>query len=150
LIADNVVNSGTGSGSFNWTVPNIATAGAKVKVSWPAGTPGTIEAQSATFAILAPSFAFGAPLAGASWKIGDNRDIKWSYPINPFHVLIEIRRDESDTWTRILDRDQFTRTNGTFVYTWTVTGPPASNKAQIRITDVDRGISGVSPKFTIK
>jgi hypothetical protein len=79
----NVIATGlANSGSYPWTVPGVATATARVRVTAHDAGGNSAAAQSpADFAIVdgsAPTVTLTAPNGGESWATGSTRDILWS------------------------------------------------------------------------
>lgn len=140
--------------SFSWTVPNISTSQALVRVL--DYTNNTIKDQSnANFTITA-AVTVTAPNGGETWQGGSSHVITWTQGAGVsnywnFHYSL----DAGNSWILIIGNTYIT--NGQ--YNWSVPNSP-SGQCQIQVTDAQNScksdksntlftISPATPIFTI-
>ncbi|MBD3410630.1 MAG: hypothetical protein GF419_10555, partial [Ignavibacteriales bacterium] len=130
-------------GSYPWTVPNVGTSDALVRVS-DASNPSVSDQSDAAFAILAKSLTVTSPNGGEAWEIGSERSVSWTSEFVD-SVLIEYSSDNGGAWEEIATvaaSDNF--------YVWTLPTEPTT-QALARLTDVsDPSVSDQSDAtFTV-
>lgn len=123
-----VSNIDASLGTYDWSVPNIITNEARIRIS--DSDDETVEDISDNvFSISAPSLTVIQPNGGELIEIGSNYDIQWTY-FGVENVNIEYRNSNSGAWNLIVSNVDATLGS----YNWTVPNDP-TNEASVRITD---------------
>lgn len=142
-IKDSIPNSG----SFIWTIPNIATSAQSfIKVSSTV-YPVSKDSNDVAFTITKPIVGVTAPNDGQVWYLGESKSIQWAGVGTSANVKIELSSDSGKTYTTLI-----ASTANTGQYFWTIPYTTrASTKSLIRISDaLDASNSDVSDRtFTI-
>lgn len=115
-------------GSFNWTIPNLFTTTAKIRIS--DANASTISDESETFTISTLRISF--PSGGEAISTGENIDITWTQSANVSRINLEYSLDSTNYVSIASNIDA---TLGTF--NWTIPGGLSSSGAVIRISDFD-------------
>ncbi|MEW6573782.1 MAG: stalk domain-containing protein [Bacillota bacterium] len=95
------------TGVYLWTVPNVNTARAKIKISWytgcEAGAAFLASAESGEFTIRPRSITLTSPNGGERWFAGTQQEISWSATAPPGGGQISLfySTDSGSHWTRI-------------------------------------------------
>ncbi|GMU87070.1 MAG: hypothetical protein AMXMBFR48_23110, partial [Ignavibacteriales bacterium] len=116
------------SGSYLWTVPNIATTQGRVRIS--SATNSTInDISNGAFTIVQPTITATAPNGGEIWRVGSAQNITWnsSYVTN---IKIEYSTNNGSNWLAISNSTQASAGS----YQWIVPNTP-STQCKIRISD---------------
>lgn len=90
-----------------------------------------------------PTISIQSPMAGETWQVGSEVEIKWSAPLIKGHLKIEYSTDNGNTW-KPLEND--TRNDG--VLNWRVPDD-VSSSCRIKICDVDGPSQHTSKPFEI-
>ncbi len=119
------------TGSFAWTLPNLSTTQAKVRV-YDQGTPAVIDESDNTFSINAPLIVT-SPNGGESWQVGGStRTITWTASGTSNYYDLDYSIDNGVTWNAITSNYYQSSTNA--AYTWTLPNNP-STTALVRVKD---------------
>ncbi len=116
------------SGTYSWTVPNVGSTLAKVRIS-DAGNPATADTSNAAFTISAEVVTVVSPNGGEIWLGNSVHNITWT-SVNVTNVKIEFTLDNGTTWSTITASTA--ASSGT--YSWTVPNV-GSTLAKVRISD---------------
>lgn len=116
-------------GTFNWTVPNLATVQGLVRVS-DVLNPALNDISNANFTILQQSIAVTSPNGGESWVGNSVHAVTWT-SANIANVKIEYSLNNGSTWNTITASTP--AAGGTF--NWTVPNS-ATTQGLVRISDV--------------
>ena len=130
-------------GTYDWTVPNVPTASAEVRVSdaWD-GSP--VDASNAVFTILGGnSIVVLTPEAGAAWQYGQSYDVTWQ-STGIASVAVEYRANEVGPWQTIAD--PVAAAAGTTP--WVIPNTPTT-EARVRVRQVGGPVSATSGLFSI-
>ncbi|MBN1448039.1 MAG: carboxypeptidase regulatory-like domain-containing protein [Bacteroidetes bacterium] len=76
-----------------------------------------------------PSLTLLHPTGGERWDIGDSETVKWN-ATGLVNLRVELSRDGGKTFSEVLAPSVAANAGG---FQWTVTGPPVSNDAVVRI-----------------
>jgi PKD-like domain/Secretion system C-terminal sorting domain/Ser-Thr-rich glycosyl-phosphatidyl-inositol-anchored membrane family len=116
------------NGQFVWTVPNIQTNQALVRVT-DAQNPGTTDASNSVFTINIP-ITVTAPNGGESWTALTARTISWNTlgTSNLFNIAYSV--DAGSSWIGVVS--SYTTATGT--YNWNVPNNP-SVQCRVRVMD---------------
>jgi YVTN family beta-propeller protein len=151
LLNGSVQNSGSGSGSAGWIIPNTPTTAGRIRITWLNGANASAVSERITVNPLSIAVTVPDSTLNVTWAIGKDKQIKWSHNIPGTIVWrIEISRDFGASWLPIAEySDSSSGTSDS--YTWTVSGPSTTTgQAKLRITAVNYNITATSPQFTIK
>ena len=118
-IEDSFANTTPASGgTYPWTIPNAATALAKVRVSdADAGHPASNDESDAVFNIQS-AFTITSPTSGLNWAVNESHAITWTNTgtVGQIRLYYATENDSYATWTEITSAA--TTNNNT--YSWTV------------------------------
>ena len=116
-------------GSYAWTVPNVATSQAMVRVSdaWD-GSP--TDVSNATFTITAISLAVASPNGGEVWQYNAVHPITW-VNAGTSHVALDYQVTPGGSWQPIVASTPA----GPGSYDWTIPDAEASS-ARVRVREV--------------
>jgi hypothetical protein len=135
----------TGSGSFNWIIPNTTSIQCKVRLLDTSDvTVG--DTSNSVFTIFQPQIVVTSPNGGETWVVGTQKNITWTsgYVAN---VKIEYSTNNGNNWINIINS---TPAN-TGLYSWLIPNT-ASNQCKVRIIDTSAPSIGDSSNntFTIQ
>lgn len=131
-------------GQFNWTVPNVTTANAKIKIVDALNT-AILDSSANDFSI--GLLILTAPVLAQESQSGKQLIINWN-SVGVDNIKIEYSLDNS-TWVSTPIISSVAANLGT--YTWDIPADIYSQQARIRITSIDDDqISDVSDLFIIK
>ncbi len=115
-----------------------------------AAAPGKSSAQGisqASFTLFAPQISVTAPVAGATWVLGEQQTIRWSSNLPATaSVAVELSHDGGSTWTELA-----VAIFNSSSFSWNVAGATSNNVlARISLNDtyILRGVSQAA--FTIQ
>jgi len=131
------------AGTYDWTVPNVPTATAEVRVSdaWD-GAPASQSA--AVFSITGgSSITVLAPTAGAAWQYAHSYDVTWQ-STGIASVAVEYRANEVGPWLTIAD--PVAAAAGKTA--WIIPNAP-TNEARVRVRQVGGPTSATSGLFSL-
>lgn len=141
----NIQTSYSGN-SLTWTVPNIPSTQALIRVQNTSNTCQT-DNSNANFTISAATPVVTAPNGGQVWTIGTLQNITWTPSTYYSNVDIEYSTNNGSTWTTIVTNDA---NDGT--YSWTIPNAPTSqalvrvsNNANPAINDVSNAVFSIVP-----
>lgn len=141
----NIQTSYSGN-TLTWSVPNLPTTQALVRVQNSSNTCQTDNSNS-TFTISAATPVLTAPNGGQTWTIGTVQNITWTPSTYYSNVDIEYSTNNGSTWTTIVTNDA---NDGT--YAWTIPNAPTSqalvrvsNNANPSINDVSNAVFSIVP-----
>ncbi|MDD3803375.1 MAG: hypothetical protein PHW02_03180, partial [bacterium] len=133
-----IITTTPNDGDYLWTVPNAATALAKVRISNPTD-PTNFDISDSVFEIQKPVIDVKKPDGGNILRIGESYPIHWDWSGGVANVKIEYSIDDGTNWTVIIAS---TANDGEHI--WTVPNYPSVN-CRIRITStVDANCFGIS------
>ena len=133
---------GAGSGVYYYNVPNNSTANAKIRLT-DVRTGSEITETSQTFTINNLSLTY--PTSSSLWIAGDSYTITWNSS-NIVNLGIDYSTDEGTTWNAVTASTPAS----TGSYNWTIPDSLSTDKAKIRIFDVDNNAAiDSSENFTI-
>ncbi len=147
LIAANAPNTG----SFAWTVPEVESDNALVRIS-DAGDGSPVDVSDAAFQMVIDAITITSPNGGERWITGSNHAITWDSKGAIATVFLEYSADGGTTWHGF-----FTGAPNTGSFNWTVPNT-LTDQALIRISDAadgapsdvsDRPFSIVSSNLTL-
>lgn len=116
-------------GSYSWTLPNISTGQALVRIS-DSSNPLTADTSNAVFTITAvPKIIVTSPNGGESWLGNSIHNITWTSQ-NVANVKIELSLDNGGHWSTLANSVAASSAQ----YSWTVPDT-SSSQALIRISD---------------
>jgi photosystem II stability/assembly factor-like uncharacterized protein len=125
-------------GTFAWTVPDVATTTAEVRVSdaWDASPS---DVTNAVFTILQPSsVTLLSPAGGEAWKVGTTHPLTWA-ATGVDSVVLEYRTAPAAAWTQI------TRVlSSPAAYDWLVPLAPSAT-ARVRVHDRLGSLESITP-----
>jgi len=117
-----------GAGTYSWTVPNNPKTTCKVKVADTRKEDTVYAVSPENFSIIG-SITITAPLSGAEWPVGQQKEITWAQNGNIAQCKILLSRDSGASWTQITD----TASGGS--YFWDIPESYCSPTARIKIID---------------
>ncbi len=127
-----IVNSTANSGDYNWTVPDIATSSAVVRISNAAlATPSDISDN--IFTIIRSGLSVISPNGGETWDGNSDQMILWSSTGVFASVKIEYSIDNGGTWTTVAPN-----ASNIGSYSWKVPNLE-SDQTRLRISDAADG-----------
>ena len=127
-ITTSLYASGT-TGSYNWTIPNVASTKAKIRI-YPSGSVNYADLSDSTFSIR-PAVTLIQPNFGGLLQVGTTYPIKWtSDGISNLYDLAYSTTGAAGTWTNIV----IGYNTSTNTYNWTVPNVPSTN-CYIRVRD---------------
>ena len=119
------------TGSFSWTLPNLSSNQAKVRV-YDQGTPSVVDESDNTFSINAPLIV-NSPNGGENWAVGGSaRTISWTAAGTSNYYDLDYSTDNGVTWNSITSNYYQSSTNAS--YTWTIPNNP-STTVLVRVKD---------------
>ncbi len=125
-----VVESTPNDGTFQWTLPQVETETALIRISDAAdGFP--FDVSNGTFAIRTPGLTIVAPNGGELWNGGTEQTIRWATIGNITQVDLEYSLDAGNSWSSIVSD-----TVNTGTHVWHVPNQ-TSTIALIRIFNAD-------------
>ncbi|MFQ5640053.1 MAG: FG-GAP-like repeat-containing protein [bacterium] len=127
-----IIASVNNSGSFSWTVPDVVTQSALVRIS-DAATGDPVDVSDSSFAIIQSTLTLLSPNGGESWMGKSGQLITWSGTGEVNSVKLEYSTDSGVSWVTIISA---TENNGSF--SWTVPDVTTDN-ALVRISDTVDG-----------
>jgi len=97
-----VVNSVSNSGNYDWKIPDTPSISCLVRISDPEdGTP--VDISNATFTILAPTITLSTPNGGNKWYVDSTQRISWSRSGTlPATVNIDYSTDNGNSWINLV------------------------------------------------
>jgi predicted methyltransferase len=117
-----------GTGSYSWTVPNVSTTTAKVRISDYYNTSFN-DVSDANFTITpAASITLTNPNGGNTLSAGNNYNITWS-ATNVANVNLELSTNGGSSWNSIVTN--ISATTGS--YNWSVPATPTTT-ARVRVS----------------
>ncbi len=123
-----IVSSASNSGSYDWTLPDLSTSAALVRIANANGDSPS-DVSNGVFTIIGSSLTVLAPNGGESWEGNSQQLISWSSTgVFPF-VKIEYSLNAGASWTSIAGN-----VPNTGSYTWQVANI-GSEQALVRISD---------------
>lgn len=128
-----IVASTANSGTYDWTVPDVQSGSALVRISNVAGVAPS-DVSDAVFELVGSSLTVTAPNGGESWGRGATQIISWTYTGNVDSVKIEYSIDNGATWTEVTPP---VLNFGSF--DWTLPDVE-SDSALVRVSDADDGL----------
>jgi hypothetical protein len=126
---NDIITSTTNNGTYAWTIPNLQTTQALVRVS-AIGSVAVSDVSNATFSILLPTPIITAPNGGEQWRAYNTYDITWNTASVASNVKIEYSANNGSTWNTII-----ASTANTGTYSWTVP-LNVTDQALVRLTNV--------------
>ena len=128
-----VKNTGSTSGTWTWVVTGPATTHGRVRVTWLRGPAS--DTSDVDFVIANQTITVTQPNTALTWVVGASQQVKWSHNAGVAATfLIELSRDGGATYPQTIAAAAPATTATTGVYNWTVTGPPVSSLARVRVT----------------
>ena len=128
----NILSTSETGTSMSWTVPEVDTAEALIKVNAIDGNESflALDISDAPFAITSAAFAVTAPNGGETLTAGDTATVSWNAKTGAARYVVRVSYDNGATWT-ILSTDE----TGTSM-SWSV---PAVDTAEalVRVNAVD-------------
>jgi hypothetical protein len=121
------------TGNFNWTVPDVQTASALVRVS-KSDDPSIFDSSDAVFTISGSSLTILAPNGGEVWGGGSNQQISWTSSGSVTSVKLEYSIDNGQSWSAIIAN---TENDGAFLW---ATPEANTSTALVRISDAGDGL----------
>lgn len=116
-------------GSFSWTVPNLSSTQALVRI-YQTGSPGITDQSNANFTIT-PALLVTSPNGGESWQVGGgSQNITWTAAGTSNYYNIDYSVNAGSSWTNILTNSYITSGS----YTWTIPNNP-STQCLVRVQD---------------
>lgn len=126
----NIITSTLNSGSYDWTLPDVQTSKALVRVQDAAdGNPSDVSDN--TFSIVRSTLTVTSPNGGETWTAGTPEPVTWHSTGFIDSVTIEYSLDSGGAWLTVA-----TRTINDGIHLWTVPDT-SSTTTLIRITDVE-------------
>ncbi|MFH0734579.1 MAG: T9SS type A sorting domain-containing protein [bacterium] len=130
------------TGSFLWTIPNIAPITCSIKISNVLDSVFFDESDG-IFSIISQSLTVTNPIEGDSLRVGKNYEIKW-ISIDVDNIKIEYSTDAGSTWLIITNVTALTGS-----YIWLVPNTTSSN-CKIKLSYItDPTLYSISGKFSI-
>ncbi len=125
-----IASTASSAGTYNWTVPNLASTNYKVRISDVAGN-ATASVSPSVFTVTAVTgtLSLTAPVGGESWVGGSSHNITWTSS-NVTNVKLEYTTDAGSNWTTIIA----STAASAGAYSWSVSNI-ASTNYKVRITD---------------
>ncbi len=124
-----VVASTANTGSYAWTVPNMVTTQALIRIS-NAVNPANYDLSNATFTINLPTPMLTAPNGGETLRSQNTHNITWDASTVASNVKIEYSVNNGSTWTQIV-----ASASNTGTYAWTVPMMVTTTQALVRLTN---------------
>ncbi len=128
-----ITSSTPNTGSYAWTVPNSATASARIRISNPLNTSGTQDVSNSFFSIVTasvPTITVTSPNGGEQINANSTKNVTWTSTGSINNVKIEYTTNSGVTFTLVTSS-----TPNTGSYSWMVPNTPTAS-ARIRISDV--------------
>jgi photosystem II stability/assembly factor-like uncharacterized protein len=126
------------AGTYAWTLPDVATTTAEVRVS-DAWDVNPSDASNAVFSIVQPAtLSLLAPAGGEAWKVGTTHTLSWSSTAID-SVVLAFRTSPDSAWTSIATVPALPAT-----YDWIVPLAPTST-ARLRVRDPGGAHESVTP-----
>lgn len=117
------------TGYYNWTIPSVASAMNKVRISSTANSSIT-DMSDNVFSIAVPGVTLITPNGGETWTGGTSRTITWDGQGMGSYVSLDYSINGGSTWTSITS---YTYNNES--YSWSVPSTINSSNCKIRVTD---------------
>ncbi len=123
---------------FSWTIPNIASTQARVRIS-DAINQTTYDIRDTVFTINnSPTITVTSPNGGETWNLGGQANLTWT-SLSVTNVKIELTRNNGTSWNTIVNS-----VPSSGIYTWTIDGP-TSSQCKVRISSANNSsISDIS------
>ncbi len=124
------------TGSYLWTIPNAATASARVRVSDAANVSATHDESNTNFSIIngaIPIITITSPNGGEQWTLGSIRTIMWTTTNVPSFNVVIVEYSVSGESGPYIPISTFAQNTG--FYQWVVP-TTLTNNARIRVTTV--------------
>jgi len=118
--------------TYSWTIPNTTSSTARIKLSDSANA--SISLISEQFSIYNPTIALTSPVGNEHWQAGLTKSITWNSSLVDF-IKIEYSLDEGATWKLL--KNNVTASTGK--YDWTIWDTLSTDKARIKISDLNSG-----------
>ncbi|MEY4865905.1 MAG: hypothetical protein RLY64_159, partial [Bacteroidota bacterium] len=128
-LATNIQYNG---GIFTWTVPNISSSQALIRVRDAVDT-NIIDQSNAVFTIT-PALVLNSPNGGEVWQGGTYQNISWAVSAGSSTYQVEYSMNAGVTWTSIA-----TTSNNS--YYWLVPNTPTTT-AMVRVRDINSTCRG--------
>jgi len=126
-----IVASTDDDGTYEWTVPTVASSTVRVRVSF-VDNASVADTSDADFTILVPTLTLTDPNGGESWVEGTSHDITWSSSDSLGNVKLEYSTDDFDTDVNTISAS--TSDDGT--HPWTIPSL-SSSTVRVRVSYVD-------------
>ncbi len=118
--------------SLSWTVPNVSSSQALVRV-YDFNNSSITDQSNSNFTIT-PALVVTSPNGGESWQVGGSiHAITWNGYGTSNSFLLEYSTNGGSSWTTIVN-NTFTPSGNTYTYTWTIPNFP-STFCLVRVTD---------------
>ncbi|HOY32114.1 MAG TPA: hypothetical protein PKW80_09565 [Bacteroidales bacterium] len=118
--------------SLNWTVPNISTSEALVRV-YDFNNNTVSDLSNLNFTIT-PALVVSTPNGGESWQVGGSaQNIVWNGYGTSNSFLLEYSVNAGGSWASIVNTT-FSPSGNTYTYAWTIPNNP-STACLVRVTD---------------
>ncbi len=139
-----IASTAASAGSYSWTLPNVSTNDAQVRIS-DASNSSTND-KSNDFTIFTRTITVTSPNGGETFYIGGSNNINWSSSNVGSNVKIEYSTDSGSSWNTITNS---TSNDGS--YTWNPVPNAPTIQARVKITSTTyTSVSDVSNNdFTI-
>ena len=121
------------TGSYAWTVPNSATASARIRISNPLNATGTQDVSNSLFTIVAaavPTITVTSPNGGEQLNAGFTKNVTWTSIGSIANVKIEYSVNSGVVYSLVTSS-----TPNTGSYLWSIPNTPTAS-ARIKISDV--------------
>jgi len=127
-----IVGSTGNNGNYNWTLPDVATSSAMMRITNASGESPS-DMSDGAFSIIGSSLTINSPNGGENWDGNSDQIIQWSATgVFPF-VKIEYSLNAGGSWTTLVES-----TTNIGSYSWKVTNL-GSEQALVRISDASDG-----------
>ncbi|MBI4355439.1 MAG: hypothetical protein HY597_03170 [Candidatus Omnitrophica bacterium] len=132
VIAASVTNTGT----YAWTVPDVPSATARLRVEDVADTT-VFDDSNANFSLVG-NFTLTAPNGGETWLVNEARNITWSWGGTIPNVKLTYSTDGGTTYPNVIaaSAPNGPGSSGSFSYAWTIPNN-ISATVRVRIEDVN-------------
>jgi endonuclease I len=141
-----IASTAASTGTYNWTVPNVASTNYKVRISDVAGNASaSVSASVFTVTAVTGTLSLTSPVGGESWVGGSLHNITWASS-NVTNIKIEYTTDAGSNWTTVIASTAASAAS----YAWTVPSTASANY-KVRITDASNAsITSISAStFTV-
>lgn len=142
----NVNPTTTGNNTFNFTLPDIATTQARIRVN-NVLNPIEGDTTNAAFSIVQPSVSIISPNGGESFYQGDIVPIRWSSTDIPSdkRVMLEYSVDAGANWVLIATNLPSNNSSAANSYNWSIPSI-RTDLALVRVSMVDRAVTDRSDR----